>query len=213
MPFPNGHLYLTAHWTIDGTFETGQFGLRFDSTAPASSTLVGSAAARLATMWGAATMTIPTYCKLVYARLAALGPDGLYVPGTPSYDFTYSTPVAGTGGLTTLIQPLQLAHVMTLRTALPRGRAHVGRVYLPPMQQTINSNYQWPPAATNNRNNTFAAMCSGLNTDMPGPLTIFSRVGTGTKQVVTFINSDPKPDVQRRRAKQLTSTVGIPATV
>jgi len=211
--YPNGHLYLTAHWTNVGTNETGQFGLRIDSTVPASTSLVTAAAARLSTMWGASTMTIPVYCQLIFARLAAVGTDGNYIPGTPSYDFTYATPVAGSGGLTTLNQPLQVAHVMTLRTALPRGRAHVGRVYLPPCQQTIQTNYQWPIAAINNRNNTFSAMLSGLNTDMPGKVTIFSKIGAGAKQLVTAVNSDTRPDVQRRRAKQLTGTIGIAGVV
>lgn len=213
MAYPNRHLYLTAHWTNTPSNEIGQFGLRFDSVADASNSLVAAAAARVATMWAAATMTIPVYSTLTFCRLAAVGTDGKYIPGSPSYDYTFATPVAGTGGLTSLNFPLQLAHVMTLRTALPRGRAHVGRVYLPPMQQTIQGNFQWPVASTNNRNNTFAAMLSGLNTDMPGPVTIFSKIGTGTKQRVTAVNSDTKPDVQRRRAKQWPGTIGTAGTV
>ena len=213
MAYPNGHLILTAHWTNTPSNEIGQFGLRFDSTAPASVSLVTAAAARVATMWAATTMTIPVYSTLTFCRLAAVGTDGKYIPGSPSYDFTFATPVAGQGGLTSLNFPLQLAHVMTLRTALPRGRAHVGRVYLPPCQQTIQGNFQWPTSAINNRNNTFSAMLSGLNTDMPGPVTIFSKVGTGAKQRVTAVNSDTKPDVQRRRAKAWPGTIGIAGTV
>lgn len=213
MPYPNGFLYLTAHWAVAGTSEIGQFGLKFDSTAPASSSLVGAAAARLSTMWGSATMAIDSNFRLIFARLAAIGPDGLYVPGTPSYDFTYASPVPGSGGIAGPVYPLQVAHVMTLRTNLPRGRAHVGRIYLPAVNAAIQSNYQWQTAQINNRNNTVSAMITGLNTDMPGKCTIFSKVGSGAKQLVTAVNSDTRADVQRRRAKQQTGTVGIAGTV
>jgi hypothetical protein len=212
--YPNGYLYLTAHWTVTGTTEIGQFGLKFDTTAPASTALVTAAAARLATMWSSASMLINPQYSLVYARLAAIGTDGKYIPDSSSFDYTYTTPVTGTGGgPSSLFYPLQTAHVMTLRTAIPRGRAHVGRVYLPPIHQNLSSAFQWTASMVSTRNNTFAAMLSGMNSDMPGPVTVFSKIGAGYKHAVTYVNSDTRPDVQRRRANQQGGALGVAANV
>jgi hypothetical protein len=150
---------------------------------------------------------------LQYARLAAIGTDGNYIPGSTSFDFTYNGSIVGAGGIPGPIFPLQIAHVMTLRTALPRGRGHVGRCYLPPIQASIQADWKWQAAQVNNRNNTFASMCTGLNSDLPGPLTVFSSLGVGIKHQVTQINSDNKPDTQRRRALSQPGVTGIPANV
>lgn len=213
MPYPNGYLYLTAHWVnTETTSETAQFGLKFDTATPASQTLVNAAAGRLSTMWSAGTSDIPAERRLVFARLAAIGPDGLYIPGTIAYDFIYPAPIPGAGALAAG-WPLQVAHVVTLHTATPRGRAHAGRCYLPPIDEGLLSTGQWTAAQASSRNNTFAAMLTGLNTDLGGPVTIFSKVGTGTKHAVTSVNSDTRPDVQRRRAAQQVGVVAIAANV
>jgi hypothetical protein len=213
VPYPNGYLYLTAHWVnTETTAEAGQFGLKFDTATPASQSLVNAAAGRLSTMWSAATTDIPSERRLIFARLAAVGANGLYVPGTIAYDFIYPGPVPGAGALAAG-WPLQVAHVMSLHTAMPRGLAHAGRTYLPPIDEGLLSTGQWTSAQTSSRNNTFAAMLTGLNTDLGGKCTIFSKVGAGSKNQVTSVNSDTRPDVQRRRANQQVGVVGIAAVV
>lgn len=219
MTYPNAHLYLTAHWDVAGTSEHGQFGLRFDSTTPATQALVDAASSAVSTMWSTVTTDISNQHRLAFIRLASIGTDGKYVPGTIAYDHNYAGTVPG--GVTpsnTYLYPLQVAHVITLQTAFARGQAHHGRVYLPPLAEVLSAGFLWSNAQINSRNNTFAAMCSALNTALPGPLTIFSK-GTktaptvGAKHVVTRINADTRPDVQRRRAKQQTSSQGTGANV
>jgi len=208
MTYPNAHLYLTAHWiTAGATGEVGQFGLRYDSTAPASQTLVDACKGAVQTMWSASTSAIYPDYQLQFLRLAAIGTDGKYVPGTIAYDGIYTSPVPG-GGVTTITRfPLQVAQVVTLLTAMPRGQASRGRVYLPYLDDTIQSNWQWQLATTNSRVNTFSAMLSTLNTTLPGPLTVFSKgtkaaPTTGAKHAVTQVQAGTRPDVQRRRANR-----------
>ena len=217
MTYPNGYLYLTTHFVVAGTSEVGQFGLKFDSVLPATQTLVDNCATAVSNMWSAATTDIGQFHRLSFLRLAAIGIDGKYVPGTVSFDHTYTSPVPG-GGAAIQLFPLQTAMVMTLKTAAPRGQAHHGRCYLPPIQENLGAVFTWTTSQINNRINTFTAMIQALNLVMPGPATIFSK-GTkaaptvGAKHAITQVNADNKPDVQRRRAKQQPATIGIPGNV
>lgn len=217
MTFPNPYLYLTFHWAVAGTPEVGQFGLKFDNVAAASQALVDGCGAAATSMWGATTMDISSFYRLAYLRLASIGVDGKYVPGTIAYDHTFPGSVPG-GGAATILFPLQTAHVMSLHTAMPRGQAHAGRVYLPSITENLSTAAVWTAAQCTSRNNTFATMLTALNTALGGPVSVFSK-GTkaaptvGAKHAITTVNSDTRPDVQRRRAKQLVGVTAIPANV
>lgn len=217
MTYPNPYLYLTFHWAAAGSGEVGQFGLKFDSAAPATQALVDGCGAAATTMWGALTMDICQFHRLQFLRLASVDVNGHYVAGTIAYDHVFPGSVPG-GGAAINEYPLQVAHVLSLHTAMPRGQAHEGRVYLPPITENLGTAWTWTPAQCTSRNNTFATMLTALNGALPGPATVFSK-GTkaaptvGAKHAITQVNSDTKPDVQRRRAKQLGSVLGIPANV
>lgn len=215
MAYPNRHLYLTAHWHTAGTDEKGQFGLRFDTTAAASQSLVNSVAGRVATMWATtgAAANIANEHLLDFVRLASIDTDGRYVTGTLAYDYIWGSPVAGGSALAGYTYPLQVAHVVTLRTAVPRGLAHAGRIYLPPIDEVLSSNFQWTAADCTGRNNTVASMITGLNTDFGAPCAVFSKVGGGAKHNVVYVQGDTRPDVQRRRARQMVPIGSIAAAV
>lgn len=221
MTYPNAHLLLTAHWSVSGvTAESGQCGLRFDSTTPASQALVDACATAWANFWTAATNAIDFAYSLSFLRLASIGTDGKYVPGSIAYDhiFPGGTPGGGSSGAPIRQFPLQVASVTSLLTAMPRGQAHQGRIYLPYITINLNSGWVWPSANINNRTNGVAAMISALNTVLPGDCTVFSK-GTkaaptvGAKQLVTGVKTGSRPDVQRRRAKQLVEGYSIVGTV
>ncbi len=219
MTYPNAHLYLTAHWDVAGTAEHGQFGLRFDSPTPATQALVDACSAAVQTMWTTVITSISNLHRLAFLRLASIGIDGKYVPGSVAYDHNYAGTIpGGVVPAQPYLFPLQVAHVMTLHTAFARGQAHGGRIYLPPLAENLNPGFLWTAAQAGNRNNTVATMINALNGALPGPCSIFSK-GTkaapavGAKHVVTSVNCDTRPDVQRRRARQQTSAVGVPAVV
>ena len=216
MSYPNAHNYLTVHWTYGSVSEYGQFGLRFDGGGPVTQAMVDGAAAAVQTFWSTSTARMPSQYKLAYLRLARIGTDGKYVPGTVSYDHNYAPAVSG-GGTEQAIYPLQTATVATLRTGLMRGLAHGGRIYLPPLVDPLDSSYRWTTAAVNNCCNTLAAMLSSLDGSDLGELTIFSKGNadfpTGNKLPVTGVQIDTKPDTQRRRAKQLPGVYGLLSNV
>jgi len=207
--YPNRHLYLTLHWSQQGfTTEVGQTGVRFDSATPASQALVDAAAGACSTFWSAAVTAIEDSFYLSYIRLASIDVDGNYVPDSLSYDHIYSPAIFGGGGDANARYPLQVAWAATLNTAVPRGLAHSGRMYLPWPNDTMDTTFRFTTARANNRSNTLAQMLTSLNAVLPGPATIFSRVGTGTKHAVTSVKHGTRPDVQRRRADQLPEVYG-----
>lgn len=220
MTYPNAYLYLTVHWTIQSSpGETAQFGLKYDSTAPATQALVDGTATAISSFWTNATALIDYDCRLQFARLASVDVNGKYVAGTVAYDHVFpNTPGGGSSGAPLYKYPLQVAMVTRLLTAAARGQAHEGRVYLPAPAASLDATYHIPAASINNRSNSFSAMLTTLNGVMPGPLSIFSK-GTkaaptvGAKRVVTQVNTGNKLDVQRRRAKQQGEVLGIPANV
>ena len=212
MPYASDYNYLTVHWTIGGTLpEQGQFGLKFTGPNLPDQAMVDGAAAAVSTFWSSTTGNVPPAYALTYLRLARVGVDGKYLPTAISYDHTYSPAVAGGATVTADPKPPQCAHCVTLRTAVPRGIAHAGRIYLPPIHSPLQTDYTWAIATVNNRNNTLAAMLSTLSGSNLGQLSVMSK-GTpthpaGQSNDVTFINSDTIPDVQRRRAKQLVRVI------
>lgn len=207
MAYPSEYNYLTVHWNLSNTSESGQFGLKFIGPNIPDQAMVDGAAAAVQTFWSAALSYIaPTY-SLSHLRLARLGTDGHYLPTSISFDHTYAPPIAGGSSLGTALKPAQTAHVVTLQTGVPRGLAHQGRCYLPPIAGDLGTDFLWLPAQVNNRLNGFATMLSALSGSNLGLLAVMSK-GTPTHPLgatnnVTYINSDTRPDVQRRRAKSL----------
>lgn len=221
MTYPNAHLLLTVHWGHGAaSVEVGQFGLRYDSTAAATQALVDACAGPVQTMWQNSVNGIPHDYVLTFLRLASIGTDGKYVPGTVAFDHNYSGGIPGgpAGGTSVYRYPLQTAQVTRLLTANARGQAHEGRIYMPPIDVPLDSGYHMPIGNCDNRSNATSAMLSALNTAMPGPLTIFSKGSkaaptVGAKHAVTGILTDNRLDVQRRRASQQTLTLGAVFTV
>lgn len=210
MTYPEAHNYLTVHWDPGGgTNERGQFGLRFASASLPDQAMVDGAAAAVQTWWTAATSLIGAMHLLSFLRLARIGTNGQYVPGTISYDHIYAPAVAG-GGVTVNQWPLQTATCMTLRTGVSNGLAHSGRVYTPPLQKALLAGYLWPIADVTSAVNTFSAMLSSLDGSALGELSIYSKGNaafpTGAVRPVTQVQADNRPDVQRRRASQLHGT-------
>ena len=217
MPFVAAHNYLTVHWQVAGTPEKGQFGMRFAGTAVPTQALVDGCKSAVSTMWAASTSNIWLKFELTFLRLARIGTDGLYVPGTTAFDANFTPVVAGGRSTGPTIYPLSVAQAVTLRTAAARGLAHAGRVYMPPLAESLQTDGTWAIAVVNSRVNTFASMCTALNGAGIGTLNVMSqgtpRDPTPINRVVTFVNADNRPDVQRRRSKQQLATISANWTV
>jgi hypothetical protein len=68
-------------------------------------------------------------------KLAPIGTNGRYPTGLDSVVATIGSAITGTTSSAAL--PPQVAWVVSLTTALPRGRGHIGRVYLPAFRSSI----------------------------------------------------------------------------
>lgn len=204
--YPEAHNLLTIHWTTLGaTGEGGQVGLRFDGPGPVSQSMVDGAAADVSAFWSGAGSQVPSTYILGFLRLARIGQNGEYVPGTQSWDHVYAPAVAG-GNAPVDQLPLQIAACETLLTGLTHGLAHSGRIYLPPLSSALDGTYNWTVASCNARINALAAMLSALNGSALGDLTVYSFGNSdfpgGASRPVTGVQMDKRPDVQRRRARQ-----------
>lgn len=216
MPFVRNHLYLTLHWVPSGApLETGQCGIRFDSQAAATQALVDSCKSPVLTFWNSVNTNIGPDFVLKYLRLARIGTDGKYIPGSVAFDATISS--GGAGGGTGNTYPLQVASAATLVTAVPRGQAAKGRMFLPPLASALSTDYRYPQATADARSATLATMITALNVLMGGPAAVLSkgttRSSVGAVQAVTGVQHGRRPDVQRRRGKGVTELYGTKSNV
>lgn len=212
MVYASNYNYLTVHWaSVETPAETGQFGLKFVGGPAADQSSVNNCKGAVQAMWINPSMVLPIFFTLQYLRLATIGPDGKYLPGSIAYDGIYSPAVAGVANGSNARQPLQVAHAISLTTATPRGHAHRGRVYVPTLGSTFISGPVWSAADCLNRANAFSAMLSALNAVGIGTLNVMSKIGAGVSHPVTGIAVGNRADVQRRRAKSQVETYSVAA--
>lgn len=210
MVYPRIHQYLTVHWEVAAaTLEHGQFGLRFDSLTPPTVAELEDAAEVISAFWSTSGVAIPSYYRLTGLKSATIGVDGKYPDESEPLVYDYPAPVAG-GGTNVRQFPLQIAHAASLLTAAVRGRAHRGRIYLPPLAQNLDNSDQWPVSVVQPRCDGLWIMLQNLDVIMPGDLSVFSKIGLGTQRDVTSIAVGTRPDVQRRRAAQLEEFYVLP---
>ncbi len=133
---------------------------------------------------------------------AQIGVLGKYVPTT---QVTVVSPIATTAGAGTPTQPWSAAHVISLRTAIPRGRGSNGRMYWPCQALTPTAGTgRLSPAATTARVTAAKAFLDTLNglanTYYAGTrLLVASAVGGGLYAQVTAIRADDRLDSIERR--------------
>lgn len=224
MSYPSSHLYLTLHWA-DGRepLEGGQVGIRFDSVVTeVTQAMVDAAKTHVQTFWQSAGALIPSSYILKYLRLAVIGTDGHYLPGTFSRDGSYGAGISTSNA--SVYHPLQVASVATFKTERPSGIASRGRVYLPPLAAAIGADGRWSATVCNNRATALATMLSSLNAStafsgagLPAFASVFSK-GTskqpaGVRSFIKGVTIGTRPDVQRRRAKNMLEVYGTLAPV
>lgn len=220
MAYPSNHLYLTVSWEdTREPNEGGQFGIKFD--APATSVtqaMVDAAWTPVQTLWQSAGFAVPAPYRLRKLRLALIGTNGQYVPGTFSRDFIHPTGITVSANSANPM-PMQVAQVATLLTELPRGQASHGRLYLPPLSTPLDATGRWSTAACDSRATAVALCLTQLNAAIQSPpgglpsiASVFSK-GTvknanGLRSFVTGVKIGTRPDVQRRRAKGMAELYG-----
>jgi hypothetical protein len=137
MTFAAVHQYLSVIGDCYGGRERWQFGLRVTDTPASSNQDVALALAPVIEAWWRGTGAFaspnnlsphPTH-RLTEFKCARVGMDGTYPAGQVAYSHFFLPPIAGDG--VDAFLPPQLTLCVTLRTAIPRGLASHGRIYLP----------------------------------------------------------------------------------
>lgn len=135
-------------------------------------------------------------------KLAPIGHDGKYPPGTDSVVATIGAPITGTTSSAAL--PPQTSWVVSLTTDLPRGRGHIGRVYLPAFRSSIPlTNGRLGSTEVDAMLASFKTMLNALiATSGLGGCKVISPLGAPS-QPVTGLRGGLVLDTQRRRRNDL----------
>lgn len=119
-------------------------------------------------------------------------------------EYYYPEPISGIrGGAGTYAQ---IATVVTFRSAVRKGPAALGRMYLPTLAEPTSPNTGlWPESHIVGLRDGMVTFFRGVN-DLAlyeGGFGLTSPVGEGRQARVIAIGIDNKPDTQRRRANSL----------
>jgi len=232
MPFPTEHTYVTVIGDAYSATERWQFGFRLTPEVVGSQAAALALAPHIETWWrgnapynvGVDRFTALTSHRLTELKVATIQPDGTYPPGEAAYSHFFLPAIAGT-----FVPPAgtipQSTLAVTLTTALPRGYASKGRLYLPP-----SANYT-PTVADGKISAALAGeyaaslkrLINAINADpLIGNVAVFSRgrgvpsydpdtnkitytyPNAGAVNNVTGVRVGRVVDTQRRRRRQLT---------
>jgi len=200
----NGHFggasTFTDRWSVG--VRLGQPSLPTPLDSAKMQTLVNSAHSAAKTLQQNAAVAAGTTCFYDQCAGATIGPSGKYAP---SGQLTTLSPLESTPGLGTPTLPWNTALVVSLRTAVPRGRGSNGRVYWPATSLAVlPATGRIAAGNVANRIAGFKTFLDALNvaanTYLAGTRVIVaSNVGTGLNAIVTGIRSDDRLDSIERR--------------
>lgn len=237
MPFPLDHHYVTVIGDSFNSTERWQFGFRLTDGGLSNEVTALAMASDIEDWWrpnlpyGAGNIynSLATH-RLTELKVAKIQPDGTYPPDEPSYSHFYLPPIAGQNAKPAGTTP-QDTTCVTLTTALPRGLASKGRMYLPPHAQQLPDATGLVPAATLEPVlQSVRTLINAINANAEvGNVAIFSRgrgvpaynaernrieytyPNPGAFNVVTGVSMGRVVDTQRRRRRQLSELPQVAA--
>lgn len=160
---------------------------------------------------GANNPNFSSLVKLTDIKLNRIDVDGTYQDPV-SQTLVYPTPFAG--GFSGANMPSQLACVVTLRTAVDRGRANRGRMFLPPVSGFFTPGTDGRALATDAArvSNSIATLFNSIRAayiasygagDFRGNVGVTSNIGAGEERVVTRVETGRVIDTMRSRRTSL----------
>jgi hypothetical protein len=213
MAYPEQHTLVSWGGKLANGAEDWVNTLRMRSVAPVTDpdqgdilTYLPNMKDKLTIYWNAIKDLISNSTTLVWFKANLVGTNGKYLPGEVTNVYTYPTPLVGTASLQV---PTEVSWAVTTRTAIPRGRGHAGRFYLPTPASYLGSDGLFPVADAQQVANASATFLSNLS-DATDVLTVnmlrpavFSSVGSGAVNDIIKIGVGRVPDVQRSRRTKL----------
>jgi hypothetical protein len=228
--YPEQHQYLTVIGDSYSAAERWQFGLRLSDGGVSNQVTAEAISDDVEAWWrGAAPYIAGTdqflstnTHRLTECKVARIQQDGTYPDNDPSYSHFFLPPIVGQV-VHSDFQIAQESVAVTLTTALPRGYASKGRIYLPP-------SYHYAPAADGLLTvadatalaNSVRKLINAINANtVVGNVMIYSKgkgvpsynqarnrieytwPNAGASQVVTGVRVGRVVDTQRRRRRSL----------
>jgi hypothetical protein len=181
------------------------------STIPAVDAAKLSAVASLVATWFQATTTgvgpnFSTDAKLTAIKLNRINSEGHY-QDNQAREHIYPTPLTGGVTLASGKPPAQIAHVVTLRTAIERGRGSKGRIYLPIKSEMtlVTADGRIGAAGALQSAMGVRALALSLNTSFAGSgkVGVASNAGAGRFEPVTAFAAGRVLDTMRSRRASL----------
>lgn len=212
MVFPHEHILLrfNGHFgSSSSRLDRWSCGIRFGfpNLAPIFDTgklqtFVTAADAAARTMHATSAMAAGTNTFFDFVSGAQIGVSGRYTPSSQQTILSPDVPLAGVGAPS---QPWNAALVISLRTAIPRGRGSNGRVYWPGLALVpLAATGRVQQSVVDTRLTTFKTFVESLNSAANAYSTgmravVASNVGGGLITAVTAIRSDERLDSIERR--------------
>lgn len=226
MPYSNAHIYLRVMGHFGASASPVDYwsaGLRFAivgadvPTSPgALQTFVDSCTTAFKTYHAVTSVGASTECFLTQLSAARVGPDGKYSPSTQLTVVNTFTPLPGGG---TPMLPWSTAHVISLRTSIPRGYCSNGRFYYPAIAIGLSPGTgRMAPSVRNSINTAFKTCLDACNTAAAAYSTnmkcaVMSKVGPGLTALVTAIRADTRMDSVERRENKAAPDWGTPTAI
>lgn len=200
------HRLLTVRGVSQGSADRWGIGLRFVNPygigVPTTQAEADECVAPIRAWFVAANNYFPLNTTVDEIKLANIGLDGKYPPGQDS-----SIAVIGAainGATSSAAYPPQTSLVISITTALPRGRGHIGRVYLPAQRSAMPlTNGMIDTATADACLALFRTMVLALAaTSGLGGLGVYSPLGA-PRQTATGFRCGRVLDTQRRRRNDI----------
>lgn len=139
-------------------------------------------------------------CRLQSLKLNEIGEDGRYV-NNDTVQRSYDAPVPGASPAN---PPAQVALVVSLATALARGRGHAGRFYVPACALQVGTNGTTGSANALTVAQQAWTMLTAIETALPGyQVAVMSDIGAGKAVPVTAVRVGQVLDTIRSRRDKL----------
>lgn len=198
MAYPAAHSLLTFSGPAYGELEQWATGVRLRRTTVPSVAEVEAAGEAFIAFMNNSEMQGSGACKMQSAKWAPQNVEGKYGDGAP-VEHLFANRTIGTNQS----MPAQIAVVISLRTARPRGRASNGRMYIPALPQLEANTGKFSVATALDIATAAAEMLTAIGAALSTQCVVGSAVGTGLLENVTGVRVGRVPDTQRRRREGL----------
>lgn len=210
MPYPAAHSLLTFSGPAFNDQEEWSTGVRLRRTAPPSLLELEDCSEAFVVLCSTQNLGASANVLLQSTKWAPQTTEGRYGLGN-SVEYLNSPPLA----FGNVNAPPQIAFVISLRTAKPRGRGSNGRMYLPCMPLLENDGSgQISVAHRDTAAQAGAVFISMINSILATECVVGSTVGAGLLETITGVRAGRALDTQRRRRAGIPENYSgtVPAT-